>query len=77
MDRGREVRRQQKSIVYLTLLLFNLCLVVLQLWLFVAVLENLLAGRPSMALPAAVVSLVILGINGWMLVGLDRLERTP
>jgi heme/copper-type cytochrome/quinol oxidase subunit 4 len=68
-------RKHQKSLVYVALLLFCLVLVILQLWLFVATLENLLAGRPAMALPAAIISAVILGVNIWMLVGLKHTER--
>jgi polyferredoxin len=76
MKRVRERRNAQKGLVYVAMLLFNLCLVILQLWLFVAVLENMLAGRPQMAVPAAAVSVLILAANLWMLAGLKRMERS-
>jgi predicted Co/Zn/Cd cation transporter (cation efflux family) len=56
--------------------MFNMVLVILQLWLFVAALENLLAGRHGVAIPAAIVSVVCLAVNWWMLVGVYRVERT-
>ena len=72
----RDVRERQKSTVFVALLLFSLVLVTLQLWLFVAVLENIQAGHAGMALPAAVASGVILGINVWMLAGVYRMDRS-
>lgn len=68
-------RRRQRSAIFAALLLFNLVLVLLQLWLFVGVLESLQAGRVTMAIPAAILSLVILGVNVWMLNGISRLTR--
>lgn len=68
-------RRQQRSAVFNGLLLFNLVLIMLQLWLFVSVLENLIDGKPQMAIPAAVVSVVCLGVNVWMLLGVRRMEN--
>lgn len=71
------LRRHQRSPVFVALLLFNLTLIVLQLWLFTATLENLLEGRAMVSFPAAVVSAVCAAINVWMLVGLYRMERRP
>jgi polyferredoxin len=68
-------RRRQRSGIFAALLLFNLVLVLLQLWLFVGVLESLLDGKTTMAIPAAILSLVILGVNVWMLDGVVRLTR--
>ena len=68
-------RRRQRSALFVALLLFNLVLVLLQLWLFVGVLESLLDGRTTMAIPAALISIVILGVNIWMLDGLYQMER--
>jgi hypothetical protein len=67
-------RRIQKSSVLVVLLLFCLVLVLLQLWLFVSVLEGIVAGRTRMAVPALFGSLVIFAINVWMLRGVYRLE---
>lgn len=70
-----QARERQKSTVFVALLLFSLVLIVLQLWLFVAVLENLLAGHATMAIPAAGASAVILAIQLWMLLGVYRMDR--
>lgn len=71
-----EFRHQQRSAVFVTLLLFALVLVLVQLWLFVSALEDLLMGRFAMAIPAAVVSLACLGVNWWMLRGIYRMESS-
>jgi len=68
------LRRQQKSSVFVALLMFNLVLVLIQLWLFVSVLENVLAGDLKMAIPAAIASVVILVVNIWMLRGIGKME---
>lgn len=70
------LRRRQKAAVFAGLLLFNLVLVLIQLWLFVSVLENLLAGDEQMAIPAAVASAVILAVNVWMLRGILFMEKS-
>jgi hypothetical protein len=70
-----EYRHQQRSVVYIALLLFNLMLVLLQLWLFVGALENVIAGRPTMVIWAAVVSIACLAVNVWMFVGVARVEH--
>ena len=69
--------RSQKTPVFVGLLLFSLVLILLQLWLFVMVYENMLAHRTAMAVPAAVASLAILGVNVWMMIGINRLDRDP
>ena len=68
-------RRRQKSVVFGGLLLFGLVLFMLQIWLFVAVLENLIAGRTEVAIPAALASAGILFANIWMLRGIDLLTK--
>ena len=68
-------RHRQRAAVYVVLLMFNLTLIILQIWLFTATLENLLAGKFAVAIPAAVVSLICAGVNVWMLIGLYRLEK--
>ncbi len=70
-------RRRQKAIVFVGMMLFQLLLFFTQIWLFVMVLENLLAGRTGMALPAAGLSLLVLAINLWMLKGISDLSRSP
>lgn len=68
-------RHQQRSVVFTALLLFNLVLIILQLWLFVSVLENLIDGKTAMAIPAGIASLICAGVNVWMLAGIRRMER--
>jgi len=62
-------RRRQRSEVFLALLLFNLILVLLQLWLFLSVLEGLLGGHTVMAIPAAAASILRMAVNIWILRG--------
>lgn len=75
MKRVEHNRRLQRSPVFLALLLFELVLVLLQLWLFVSALEGILAHETGMAIPSAIVSLVCLAINTWMLVGVERMDH--
>lgn len=70
-----QLRRRQKAIVFVALLFFQLVLVFLQIWLFVMVLEHLMAGNKEPAIPAAVASLGVLAVNLWMLRGVMRLTR--
>lgn len=70
-------RRRQKAVVFVGMMLFQLLLFFTQIWLFVMVLENLLAGRTGMALPAAGLSLLVLAINVWMLRGIVELNKNP
>lgn len=68
-------RRRQRSTVFIALLLFELVLVLIQLWLFVSALEGTLGGETRMVVPGAIVSAVCLAINTWMLVGVRRIDR--
>jgi hypothetical protein len=77
MNEQLRQRHHQRSAVFNGLLLFNLVLVILQLWLFVSTLENLIAGRPQIAIPAAIASAICVAVNVWMLVGLQRLDHEP
>jgi hypothetical protein len=69
------LRKRQRSAVFMSLLLFELILVILQLWLFVSALEGLLAHERTMAVPAAIVSLLCLAANTWMLIGVNRADH--
>ena len=71
------LRHRQRAVVFVALLLFNLTLIILQIWLFTAILENVLAGKAAMAIPAAIASVVCAAINIWMLIGLYRMEHRP
>lgn len=65
-------QKRQRSAVFVALLMFNLVLVLLQLWLFVSVLEGAIHGRVGMALPAAIASAGLFALNLWMLRGISR-----
>lgn len=68
-------RRRQHGVVIVALLLFGLVLLLIQIWLFVMVLENLLGGKTAAAVPAAIASCVLLAINAWMLRGVTSFAR--
>ena len=74
--KNRQSVKRQGSQVFVALLLFGLVLLVLQLWLFVAVLEGLLGGHTGMNWPAAGISVLILLVQIWMFRGVVRLDRT-
>lgn len=61
--------------VFAILLFFELVLVLLQLWLFVSVMEGTVEGGSPIAATAAVVSIVCFALNTWMLVGVWRMDR--
>jgi hypothetical protein len=67
-------KHRQSDAVFVTMLLFSITLIILQLWLFTATLENLLSSRFTIAIPAAIISTVCAAINAWMLAGLYRTE---
>ena len=69
-----DYRHEQQSTVFVGMLLFMLVLLLIQMWLFTSTLDNLLEGNLSIAIPAACVSLVCLGVNVWVLIGLQRME---
>lgn len=73
MSSPERLRRRQKSVIFVAFLLIALVLFLIQLWLFVMVLEHMLAGHAGMALPAASVSIVLLLVNLWMLKGVNRI----
>ena len=68
-------RHRQRSSVFIALLLFELVLIMLQLWLFVGALEGILSGEPGMAVPAAILSAVCLAVNTWMLMGVEKTDH--
>lgn len=71
------LRKRQRTPVFIGLLLFELVILLLQLYLFVSALEGYLAGEHAMIVPAAIVSVVCLAANTWMLVGVSRADRGP
>ncbi|GMV90205.1 MAG: hypothetical protein AMXMBFR81_31350 [Chthonomonas sp.] len=76
-NRVHRERRSQKSTVFVALMLFQFVLVLLQLWLFVSVLEGQIGGgAKEMAVPGAAVSVAILAVNIWMLLGIRRMDAS-
>jgi hypothetical protein len=67
--------RSQRSTIVSGILVVVVTLVILQLWLLVATMNAYLGGRTSVLVPAALVSVACLALNGgllWYLQGLDR-----
>jgi hypothetical protein len=69
-----QTRRQRSSIVY-GILCVVLLLVVMQLWLLTATMNAWLGGNNAIVWPAALASLVCLGLNAGLMRYLIRLER--
>jgi uncharacterized membrane-anchored protein len=67
------VRSQRMTIVN-GVLAFVILVVILQLWLLTATMNAFLGGDHSIALPAAIASLVCLALNGGLLWYLDRID---
>ena len=72
-ERTRFVRRQRMPIVD-GILFFVVVIVMLQLWLLTSTMNAYLAGQTNLVLPAALASLVCLGLNAGLLWYLYRLE---
>lgn len=73
MNRPRFTRSQRMTIVA-GILSFVIIIVVLQLWLFTATMNAFLGGDDSVLWPAALASLICLGLNAGLLWYLARLE---
>ena len=69
------LRRRQKSAVMTGLQVFQAVLLLLQLYLFVSVLETILGGKTHTAIPAAAFSALLLLVNIWMFIGISKLEK--
>jgi hypothetical protein len=72
--RSRFARTQRMTIV-LGMLSIVLIIVILQLWLFTATMNAFLGGDEAILWPAALASLVCLGLNAGLLWYLYSLER--
>ena len=70
----RSFTRAQRAVILGGMLGFVLTVVVLQLWLLTATMNAWLGGDATVVLPAALVSLVCLGLNLGLLSYLVRLE---
>ena len=67
--------RSQRATIVIGILSFVVLIIVLQLWLFTATMNAFLGGDTAILLPAAIASLICLGLNAgllWYLYGLDR-----
>lgn len=72
--RSRFARKQRMTIV-LGILSIVVIIVILQLWLLTATMNAYLGGDEAVLIPAALASLVCLGLNAgllWYLYGLER-----
>ncbi len=69
-----QTRRQRLAIVY-GIMSIVLLLVVMQLWLLTATMSLWLGGNSQIVWPAALASLVCLGLNMGLLRYLIRLDR--
>ncbi len=72
--RGRPLATGEKGVIVYGILSVLLVLLVVQLWLLTATTNAWLGGDDSVVLPAAVASLVCLGLNVGLLFHIFRLE---
>ena len=75
MRRGSRFARNQRMTIVLGILSIVVIIVILQLWLFTATMNAYLGGDVSILWPAALASLVCLGLNAGLLWYLYALER--
>lgn len=73
--RGSRFSRSQRVTIVNGILSVVLIILVLQLWLFTATVNAALGGDTTILLPAALVSLICLGLNVGLLWYLYALER--
>lgn len=75
MSDGPRLPRHRRMTIVNGILTFVVVIVVLQLWLFTATVNAYLGGGTGILVPAALASLVCLGLNLgllWYLYGLER-----
>ena len=75
MKRPSRFSRSQRGTVVSGILSIVLVIVILQLWLFTATMNAYLGGDTSILLPAALASLLCLGLNAGLLWYLYQLDR--
>ncbi len=75
MNRRTRFARSQRMTIAAGILFIVLLLIILQLWLFTATVNAFLGGDTAILWPAALVSLVCLGLNLGLLWYLYALER--
>lgn len=74
MSRRHRFARGRRMTIVNGMLTFVVLVVVLQLWLLTATMNAYLGGDTAVGVPAALVSLVCLGLNAGLLAYLYRLE---
>ena len=67
---------EQRTTIIYGILCLVLILVVLQLWLFTSTMNQYLGGDESIIWPAAIVSLICLGLNGGLLWYIHKMEKS-
>lgn len=74
MGKASRFARSQRMTIVTGILAVVVLIVVLQLWLLTATVNAYLGGDTAMAIPAAIASVVCLGLNLGLLRYLYRLE---
>lgn len=74
MKRDHRFARPQRLTIVSGILMFVVLITVLQLWLLTATVNAFLGGDATVAIPAALVSLVCLALNAGLLRYLHGLE---
>lgn len=75
MKRKSRFARSQRMTIATGILFIVVIIIILQLWLFTATMNAYLGGDTGILWPAAIASLVCLGLNGgllWYLYGLEK-----
>ncbi len=75
MKRKSRFARSQRMTIATGILFLVVIIIILQLWLFTATMNAFLGGDTGILWPAAIASLVCLGLNGgllWYLYGLEK-----
>lgn len=75
MKRKSRFARSQRMTIATGILFLVVIIIILQLWLFTATMNAFLGDDTGILWPAAVASLVCLGLNGgllWYLYGLEK-----
>lgn len=75
MKKSSRFARSQRMTIATGILFIVVIIIILQLWLFTATLNAFLGGDTAILWPAAIASLICLGLNVgllWYLYGLER-----
>lgn len=75
MKRRSRFARAQRMTIATGILFIVVIIIILQLWLFTATTNAYLGGDTAILRPAAIASLICLGLNGgllWYLYGLEK-----